>query len=280
MATSKRIANAAPVQAGIAGANALDGAGGAGARKRSSGIDVVRPGAGVDSKSLLESLGVVDDLMQRKGLSNQQATLAGVRHSILRQLASVHGLDADALTLPQLSGPEWVKRFPDSRSTAELERTFKTGVDAFIKSMQDGHATVKVSSTYRPLERAYLMHYAYALAHDEVKPKDVPAQSGVDIVWDHGDPAASKRAAQAMVDAYDIAKEPALHSRHTEHKAIDMTIYWAGTLTLVDGDGTRVTIDSGPRDGTNRKLVKVGKTFGVVKAMFAGDPPHWSSDGH
>jgi len=236
--------------------------------------------SGAESKSLLESLGVLDDLMQRKGLSDQHAALRGYRQSILQQLASMHGLGDEVVTRSELSGPAWVQRFPDSASTAELERTFKTGVDAFIASMKEGHASVTVSSTYRPLERAYLMHYAYEVAQGTIRPQDVPPQPGVDIQWDHGNDAASKNAAQQMVDAYKIVKEPALHSRHTERKAIDMTISWADTLTLKDGDGKQVKINSTPRSGMNTDLIKVGKTFGVVKALFAGDPPHWSTDGH
>ncbi|MDR6202504.1 hypothetical protein [Paraburkholderia graminis] len=171
---------------------------------------------GAESKSLLESLGVLDDLMQRRGLANQRAALLGYKQSILTQLSLIHGLDASVVTQSELSGPAWVARFPDSRSTAQLERTFKTGVDAFIASMTAAGASVSVNPTYRPVERAYLMHYAYAIATGEVSPKDVPAQQGVDIQWDHGDLAASKAAAQQMVDVYGIVKEPSLHSRHTE----------------------------------------------------------------
>lgn len=236
--------------------------------------------SGGESKSLLESLAVLDDLMQRKGLSDQRAVLVAYRQSILEQLADGHGFSDDVVTRTELSGPAWIASFPDTRSTAALERTFKTGVDAFIASMKTGGATVAISSTYRPVERAYLMHYAFAIAHDDVRPQDVPPQPGVDIQWDHGNDAASKRGAQQMVDAYGIVKEPALHSRHTERKAIDMTISWKGTLTLTDGGGKKVTIDSAPRNGMNSDLAMVGRTFGVVKALFAGDPPHWSSDGH
>jgi hypothetical protein len=37
-------------------------------------------------------------------------------------------------------------------------------------------------------------------------------------------------------------------------------------------------IASGPRDGSNPELIKVGATFGVMKLV--SDPPHWSDDGH
>ena len=35
-----------------------------------------------------------------------------------------------------------------------------------------------------------------------------------------------------------------------------------------------------PRDGMNEILATVGATYGVIKAAFANDPPHWSNDGH
>ena len=28
------------------------------------------------------------------------------------------------------------------------------------------------------------------------------------------------------------------------------------------------------------ELALCGRTYGVIKAVFAGDPPHWSEDGH
>lgn len=59
-----------------------------------------------------------------------------------------------------------------------------------------------------------------------------------------------------------------------------MTISWKDALVLKDGNGQSVTITSAPRDGTNLELVKVGAAFGVIKAKFGHDDPHWSTDGH
>jgi hypothetical protein len=108
--------------------------------------------------------------------------------------------------------------------------------------------------------------------------------SGVDIDWvitdkaGKPDLAASKKAAKEMVDAYDIAYEPALKSRHTEGLAIDMDISWSGDLTIVTADGDPTTIKTSPRDGGNKELQAVGAGYGVIK--LKSDPPHWSSDGH
>lgn len=97
-------------------------------------------------------------------------------------------------------------------------------------------------------------------------------------IWGH-DLAASKAAGEAMVTGYSIVAQPALNSRHTEGMAIDMTISWRETLTLKNKSGNDVVVSTTPRTGENTELVGVGKSFGVVKATFTGDPPHWSSDG-
>jgi len=109
--------------------------------------------------------------------------------------------------------------------------------------------------------------------------------SGVDIQWLHlnaqGQPdlAASRSAAEQMVQGYGIVFKPALTSRHTEGKAIDMTITWQNSLLIANGSGTMVTISSSPRDGAgNADLHQVGSSYGVNKLLT--DPPHWSSDGH
>lgn len=59
-----------------------------------------------------------------------------------------------------------------------------------------------------------------------------------------------------------------------------MTISWAGNLVIADQTGASTTISSTPRSGMNTGLIAVGATYDVIKATFAGDPPHWSNDGH
>jgi hypothetical protein len=109
---------------------------------------------------------------------------------------------------------------------------------------------------------------------------------GVAIEWVHRDArgavdrAASQRAAAQMVQAFDMNDAAALHSRHTQGRAIDMTIRWSGELRIRDATGRLVTIRSTPRNGLNRELDAVGATFGVIKAIRRRDRPHWSDDGH
>lgn len=186
------------------------------------------------------------------------------------------------------SGPSWCAQFPGSKSLDDLLPAFGDPVRAFISQMQNGHATVSIGATYRPPERAYLMHWCCRIAGYVDKKTGqlvidpagaATAMPGVDIDWTQaGDGQAAKTAAAQMVSGYGIQYPAALVSRHTQRRAVDMTISWSGDLTITDFNGVAQTITAGPRNGSNPALVAVGKTFGVIKLM--SDPPHWSDDGH
>jgi hypothetical protein len=183
-----------------------------------------------------------------------------------------------------LSGPVWVSQFPTSKSPDTLVEPFKANVKKFLAALKNGGATVSIADTLRPPERAYLMHFAFAIARESVDPATVPAKAGVDIQWVHpaspgvSSAKASKDAAEQMVQAYGIAFKPALNSRHTEGKAIDMSIAWIGDLVIAKADGTSITVTSAPRTGDNSSLQQVGASYNVIKLV--SDPPHWSTDGH
>lgn len=236
--------------------------------------------AALEGKTLLENLQLIDGLLASQGQAGNRVIYLGLQRSVLGRLAALHGLEWESLANRTLSGAGWVSKFPDSKSTADLAGTFASAVEDFIDAMKSGGASIAIGTTLRPTERAYLMHYAFRIANDQIQPAAVPPMNGVNIEWDHGNAAASKKAAKDMVDGYDIVAKPALNSRHTEGKAIDMTITWAGTLNVKNKSGTVVAITTTPRNGENVELVKVGKSYGVIKATFAGDPPHWSTDGH
>lgn len=174
--------------------------------------------------------------------------------------------------MAELSGSAWVSRFPTSSKTSDLLTAFATSVDRFISSLQDGGATVAISATLRPPERAYLMHYAYKIAHGGLPAANVPAMEGVDIEWVHATAAASKIAAKQMVTGYGIVFAPVLTSRHSEGRAIDMTITGHIGLTFTDGSNQSVHVKN------STHLNALGATFGVIK--LPSDPPHWSDDGH
>lgn len=179
----------------------------------------------------------------------------------------------------RLSGSHWYNYFQTSRSISDLASPFRQRVQAFQKALVDAGAQVIVAATYRPPERAYLMHYAAAIDRGEIDPDDVPNFPGVDIEWSHYYRAGSLLAAAQMVDIYGIGGNPvALESLHTQRLAVDWNITWEGTLRIKNGDGDIVTIGS-PRNGANNEdLFNVGASYGVYK--LESDPPHWSYNGH
>jgi len=174
------------------------------------------------------------------------------------------------------SGAAWCSRFPGSRSPDDLTEPFRTRAKAFLAALAAATppARVSVAATLRPPERAYLMHWAWSIAHNLVQPQNVPTKDGVDIDWDHPGAVA---AAQAMVAGYGMLFIAALQSRHTEGEAIDMDITWDGTLEVRDQNGNPHQIGA-PRNNSNAVLQRVAHSFGVIK--LASDEPHWSIDGH
>ena len=107
---------------------------------------------------------------------------------------------APASAAPELSGRAWVERFPGSKSVDDLEPNFRRSVKGFLKALADAGADVTISATFRPPERAYLMHYAWEIAHEEQDARHVPHMPDVNIEWAHDTNAASRDAALEMVD--------------------------------------------------------------------------------
>ncbi|MBD2579337.1 peptidoglycan-binding protein [Oscillatoria sp. FACHB-1406] len=179
----------------------------------------------------------------------------------------------------RLSGPHWVNYFPASNSIDTLVSPFRQKVQAFERALREAGATIQVNNTYRPPERAYMMHYSVKLKNGDISPTDVPGMPGIDISWVHYTNAISLQAARDMVNAFDIGDNPAaLRSRHTQGLAIDWVISWTGTIKVKNASGTLVTIGEPRSGGENRTLWTVGASYGVVKLSY--DPPHWSSDGN
>lgn len=184
-------------------------------------------------------------------------------------------------TLPRLSGAAWFAaneaKFPNSDRVSDLAPAFATQVQSFIDALRAASASVRVSSTLRNRNRAWLMHHAWRIALSEIEPGDVPANPEVDIIWDHGDLRTSRRAAAAMVQSFGIRFKPSLTSNHIEGTAIDMTISWDHPIDVADASGRMHRVDQ-PRSGnTNTALHAIGASYGVRK--LATDPPHWSENG-
>ena len=178
----------------------------------------------------------------------------------------------------RLSGPHWYDFFPTSRSISDLASPFREKVQAFQKALVDAGAQSIIAATYRPKERAYLMHYSAKISREQIDPEDVPSMDGVDIEWAHYTNAVSRQAADLMVEAYGTGGNPvALESRHTQRLAIDWNITWEGTIKIKKKNGTTVNIGSPTNGASNISLHVVGSSYGVIKLV--NDPPHWSSDG-
>lgn len=185
------------------------------------------------------------------------------------------------------SGSYWVTwantNAKNSTSINDLEATFKTKVKAFKKALEDGGATVTISTTKRSKKRAYLFHWSWKISQGKVKASAVPAMTGVDVEWDHGDDAKSKKGAKEMVTGFGLAvpprstNAPSLTSNHIAGKAIDMTIKWSGKIKVAKKDGTKVEITYMTNANTNTNLHKVGESYGVKKLKT--DAPHWSYNG-
>ena len=190
---------------------------------------------------------------------------------------------ADSTGVPaRLSGIDWFRaneaKYPNSSSLDQLAPAFSAKVRDFITALRDAGAHVSISATRRNKDRAFIMHWAWLIAHDKAKAAAVPANKNVDIIWDHASAKASKASAQEMVKAFAIAFQPSLTSRHIDGLAIDMTISWTGPIEVTDHDGDDIAVDK-PRSGArNDTLHEIGASYGVVKLL--SDPPHWSSDGH
>lgn len=195
--------------------------------------------------------------------------------------------------MAEASGAQWCPRYPTSAKVEDLIEPFRGNVTGFLSALRMASALVQENATYRPLPRAYLMHWSWAIARGlpanmcrpgdkpgvPVSPASVPAFPGIDIDWKHGgDLAAARAAAEAMVLGYGLKYCASLTGRHMDRRAIDMSISWTGTLSIRDRAGAVHKISEGPRDGSNPQLAAVGKTFGVLKLV--SDPPHWSDDGH
>jgi hypothetical protein len=195
-----------------------------------------------------------------------------------RQLTPVWDRTPAIVSVPvkELSGTAWVQCFPASQDVEDLAEPFRSNVKSFLSALAAAGATVSIANTYRPKERAYLMHYSAAIGRKEIAPEKVPPMDGVMIEWVHPTKEASIRAATAMAKAYDIVYPPALSSNHTRRRAIDMRISDIVGKSVVKADGTEVIIRKHAE--TDSDLFAVGASYNVFKLV--SDKPHWSDDGH
>lgn len=226
-----------------------------------------------------------EPLARRRGLFTEEreraldALVLSV-DALSREIASARGTPSAVVLEP--SGVQWCSRYPTSRSVDDLIQPFRGNVERFLAALSTAGASVSIAATYRPRERAHLMHWAWRIGRLLEDPRIASRDPGIPIDWVHRDAlgapdlVASKRAAQEMVAAYDMAQIAALNSRHIERLAIDMSIRWKTQLSVLDAAGNIRTIP-GPGNGEVPALHQVGRSYGVVKLV--SDPPHWSIDG-
>jgi hypothetical protein len=187
---------------------------------------------------------------------------------------------------PELSGPVWCGRFPGSRETSALNPDFRDNCDAFIAAIEAAGGVTDIQATYRPRERAYLMHWAHKIVKNGFDPAQVPPMAGVNIKWNHSTMQASVHAADLMSTLFGIGglaanTAPSLNTLHMSREAIDIKIWWTGNLNIASKDGMITSINITPRTGMNLQLKEVGLTYGVKKFVGGnGGRPHWSTTGH
>jgi peptidoglycan hydrolase-like protein with peptidoglycan-binding domain len=200
-------------------------------------------------------------------------------------IASIVPLRLETSAYKGPSGIKWISEFEGSTSLDDLAPLFRENFKKFWDAMLTAGFKLPqnaIAATFRPLERAYLMHWAYKIAVDGFDPRQVPMQKGVNIEWAHldskgaYDPVASKNAAKLMNNGYRSKYCPSLTSNHIAGNAVDMSYSWGTSLSIVDGNKKTVTIASGTfADCT--ALHAVAATYGVIK--HPTDPPHWSVNG-
>ena len=260
----------------------------------------IQQSVGAGGANVAADVKLVQTLLNQQVATLQIAALAVNGQADAPTIAAIQKLQTQVLHMPtadgridpggrtwrelsgadSLSGGAWWQanqaRFPNSQSVDTLDPDFKAKVVPFLAALKAAGATVAIASTLRHPIRAYLMHYSWKIAKGIVTPAAVPAQPRCDIVWDHGDLAQSKAAAQDMVNLIAIRVQPSLTSQHILGRAIDMAVRWAGTMQVKNAQGQMVAVPQ-PADEMNATLHSIGKTYQVIKRVE--DPPHWSVDG-
>ena len=183
------------------------------------------------------------------------------------------------------SGAAWrgiadSRGWANSTDWASLDSSWGPKAQKFVEGLRASGAQVTVNAGLRHPQRAALMHYAWKVAHGQVSPEDANAacrDRGIDINWDHGSLAASKTAAQALVEAFHLAQCASLTSNHIAGKAVDLDIRGVPAQITIDG----TTYEAGPKGvGTldEDKVDHIGAQLGV-KWYGSGDYVHWSHTG-
>lgn len=176
-------------------------------------------------------------------------------------------------------GPAWVKQFLGSNSLDSLNPTWGPKAKAFVAALRAAGATVTINAANRPIQRSYLMYYAWQIAKGGIAPSKVPAYPGVSIDWTNGGKTASAvTLARQMCAAYGVAWNSARqqvgrpgNSRHNYGAAVDMNIQGYINKNVKNPQGKLVKL-------TNvAALRNLGRAYGVI--YYTGEDMHWSDTG-
>lgn len=175
----------------------------------------------------------------------------------------------------EVSGAHWHSKFEASTSLDDLLEPFKSNAKKFISALKAANISVRISTTYRPDARSYLMYYSTNIKRGKINPEKVPPWPGVNIDWTHGgNKSKAVEGTRAMHAAYGIGSNPVgkpSNSNHNVGLAVDMTItnYSGKTISL---NGNKYKIH-----GFN-DLVAAGKKVSIIW-YGSNDKPHWSQTG-
>ena len=173
------------------------------------------------------------------------------------------------------SGAHWHSRFKASTSLDDLSEPFKSNAKKFISALKAANISVRISTTYRPDARSYLMYYSTNIKRGKISPEKVPPWPGVNIDWTHGgNKSKAVEAARAMHASYGIGGNPVgkpSNSNHNVGLAVDMTVTnYSGKTISLNGKNYKL-------NGFN-DLVAAGKKVSVIW-YGSNDKPHWSQTG-
>jgi hypothetical protein len=185
----------------------------------------------------------------------------------------------------QRSGADWkaiadANGWINSIEFSALDATWGPRAEAFVNGLRAAGAQVHVGAGLRHPNRAFLMHYAWGVAHGKYTPVQANTDCrgrGIDIEWDHGNVAASRAAAQALVSAFGLVRQASITSNHIRGLAIDIEI--SNLPASITMNGRTYTAQQGA-SGTAAaaSVAPVGRDMGVIW-FGAGDYVHWSHNG-
>lgn len=210
-------------------------------------------------------------------------TMASAVHIDTQRTDKKHPITVVSTPALEVSGPQWCARFKGDNTIDALSPPFREKVKKFLQALKDGGVIVRVNAVYRPVERSYLMYWAFMICKG-ADVTTIPPWPGVNIDWTHRGPDGrpdipkAKSAAKKMCQGYSIDPQSPSQkvgkpgkSNHNFRLAIDITPSAFEGKYVKDASDNRIKIV----DFTT--LVKIGKTFGVH--YFKGEKMHWSYNG-